>query len=358
MENNTPTAFDHLPAFQALEPEVKQKVLERFDSLPEEAKFQVMQRIKTPPSVQYAEPGLEDATVKDIGTMTLGLGSDDLNKGAEDIAEGLAASGTDPRLASAAGTAFKMIPEAIGLLTGGKAAKGIAKGAEAAAKDAAETGVGRAVRYVGEKEVRGLTEKQASLAIQQAEKRTLAQSMKSEAGKAIGEAEKAMDVGLNKTVSERIQRIVSNKKQLAKFADQASRLADKGADSLAATADKETLQFYRKTAQQGIKSAGESLDQTAKAKLYQINKVFGEALGKDNKEFGNALSRFKEMDQFIKDLPEQFNLEKKQLKLALEKARTRAVKEGHIRKMAGATALAGAAAGGGSYAARKLMGAK
>lgn len=351
-----PTPFDHLEQFKSLSPEVQGKIVERFQQLPEEDKQTVMSKINTPMQVRDADPGLENVSLTPLQKTAME------EQGPEDIATGLAAKGFDPKLAAAAGTAFRMIPDILMSLPAGKAAKPVLEGTEMAAKKGLEAGSSlvNAIKSTGSKEVERLTVKAAELPIKQAAKRELAEETRKVAGKAIGEAEKALNIGQANTSAAARRVAINTPEKIVKFADRADRLAQKGADKLAKMASPESLQFYRKTAEDALKKSGNTLAAESKNKLYAVKKVFTEAIAKTKEGtaagFDKAMQQYDDIQRVINELPKEAKREKQLLKVALEKAKRTASEQARTRKFAGGVAVTAATAAIGRGIAKKVTG--
>ncbi len=271
------------------------------------------------------------------------------------IAESLAGSGHDPKIAAAAGTAFQMIPDLLASLPMGGGAKLGVEGAEVAGKAAMESGVGQALRYTAEKKVGALTEAAAALPLKQAAKRELVQETVKTAGKGIGEAETKLGIAQKDSSAIARRVIIETPEKIEQFADKAARLAEKGSDKLAEIGNPETLQFYRKTAEDAIKKAGKTISSESRNKLYQAKQVFADAIGKTKEGadagFDKAMSTYKEIETVAKNLPKEAVKERQILKVALAQAKNEAKKQAMTRKIVGATVI-----GGGAFAAKKGFG--
>lgn len=276
----------------------------------------------------------------------------------EHIATGLAEKGIHPNIAATAGTAFQMIPDLLMTLAGGKGAKAGATVVKEGAEALGETAIGQALKGTGQKAVSALSEKAATLPLKQTLKKTLAESTQKEAGAAIGKAEKLLNIAQKDTSTAARRVVIATPEKMARFADRASRLAEKGADKLAEMASPETLQFYRKTAEDALSRAGKTISKEAKNKLYQTKQVFTEAIGKTAEgkaaKFNEAVSRYKEIGDVIKKLPAEAKREKQLLTLALQRAKGLAKSQAGIRDVAGKV-IGGAATGVGLGGAYKLF---
>lgn len=349
------TPFDHLEQFKSLSPEVQGKIVERFNTLPEDDRHTIMGKINTPMSARGTEgPGLQNVSLTPLQKTAME------EQGPEEIATGLVGKGFDPKLAAAAGTAFRMIPEALMALPGFKGGKAAVEGAEVAGKKLAETGIGKAIRYTGEKEVARISEKIAELPLKQTAKSELAKETLTEAGKGIGKAEKALNIGQSASSASTRRVNIDSPEAITKFADRAAQLANRGAEKLGKVGNPETLQFYRKTAEDALKKGGKTLSNETRNKLYQIEQTFGEAIGntKEGKEagFDSAMSTYKEIQEIIKRLPAEAKKEKQLLQVALVRAQNEAKKQARTRKLAGAGAVAAGVALAGRKAVNTLTG--
>lgn len=343
--------FDHLDNYKALPNEVKTKIMDRFNTLPDTDKETIMSKVNTPMGNRGYEKPLQDVS---ITPLTKG----EFQKTGEDVAAGMMTKGMinsniDPYIAATVGTTIAMIPHVAAAMVGPKGVKAGGEAATGMVEAAANTTVGKAIRQTGTKEAARLTEKIAEVPLKQTAKLEAATMLKKEAGKAIGEAEKGLEIGAKDFSSETMRRVTKSPDRVVRFAERATKLTEKGADWLADKANPEQLQLFRKTAQQSIKM-GKVVDDLTRSKLYEINKVFGEALGKKSTQFGEALGRYKEASAVLDGLPAQFTKEKQLLKLALTKAHNTAAAQMSLLKKLGygaGTALVGAV--GSSYG-RKL----
>lgn len=266
--------------------------------------------------------------------------SEIFNIAGENLAEKAAQSfPSHPQLAAAAGTAIQMIPHIVASLPMEKGAEMGVEGAKSASKAIADTSVGQALRGTGNKAVAALSEKMAELPINQGAKIAESQSLRLAAKKGIQTAEEKAGLGLTQ---------IQGKRELLSdaFAAKMARLADLGPEKLAQQANPETLQTLRKTVQMGFKEGGENAPLYAKA-----NKAFSDALGLQHPDIQDALSKYAQIEQVIKDLPAQATKEKQMLKLALVKARNLAKSQAGIRKTIGTVATVGI---GGAIAERLL----
>lgn len=337
-----PTAFDHLDSFKNLDNETKQAVLKKFNTLSPEDQQTVMAKIGTPPNVRYAEPGL---TPIEPVTDTLKKGLESYKANAPQLTDALTESGTmSPTMAKVVGKTFEHIPD---IAMAVDSAPSIAKAAVSGAKGAAELagsatdtlstklgGILDALKGTGQKQVAALTEKAAQLPITQSAKAEMAQGLRQAAKTGIQSAEEQAGLGLTN--------IQGNPKALNQtFAVRAAKLADMGPEALAEKMDSKTLQFMRKTSELGFKQGGADAPLYAKAK-----KAFTDALGLQQPEIKDALTKYQQIEQVISDLPAQFKKEKQALTLALTKARNLAKAQAPIRKTVQYMAGGGAAAAG------------
>lgn len=274
-----------------------------------------------------------------------GLADEGFNRGGEAIAEGLAPM-VGPNLAALAGTTFAMIPDAVSAFGGGvkPGAKGLRKVGEVVKEETKPVrrfvgDVVDAVKDTGAKEVSKLNVKKAELPLEQLAKREAAELSLKASGKEIQKAEEALGIGQKTRDTQSIASIIKSPEKLSKFADRASKLADKGADWLAERSTPEALQFYRKAAQDGAKAAGKTLPTEARNKLFQVNKVFTEAIGKTKEGsgagFDKAVNTYNEMDKLVRAMPKEFTKEKKMLEAALARAKALKERQAPLRKAAG-----------------------
>ncbi len=350
--------FDHMDSFKALDPDTQSQIMSKFNSMAPEDQQTVMSKANTPMGARGLEPGAQD-----ISTTPLVKG--EFQKTGEDVSakmmtKGMINANIDPYLAATVGTTIAMIPHVMAAMVGPKGAKTASEGADAIGEAVAESPITKAVMGTGKKEVAALTVQAAEAPIKNAAKSELANTVLKSAGNDIGKAEEAMHIDQSSTVTEAIRNVIKSPDNIAKFADKAGMLADKGADHLAQAASPETLQFYRKTAQAAINNAGDSLPQLSKNKLYNINKVFGDAIAKteEGKKAGYdvAMSKYSDAMKVVNDLPKQYAAQKRALKLALVHAQNLANSQAPIRKAIGWTTAGAAAAGGAGLIKKELTG--
>lgn len=146
-----PSAFDHLDSYKNLPEDVKVKINDKFNSLPEEDKQTIMQKINTPMGNRGFDAPLQDVSMTPLVQK-------DFN--AADVTQGLTESGINPKLAKAVGVTFEMIPpvtDAV-MTVGGAAslAKAGITSTPAMAEGIINSGVGKALRYTGAKEAERL----------------------------------------------------------------------------------------------------------------------------------------------------------------------------------------------------------
>ncbi len=342
-----PTPFDHDSDFRALPQEVKDKIVEKFNTLAPEQRQTVMNKINTPMQVRAEEPGLQNVSMTPLTQGEFQKTGEDVS--ASMMTKSMVNAKIDPYLAATVGTTIAMIPHVVTSLIGPKGSKTAGETAVAATEAVGSSSVMQALKGTGKKEVMALTEKAAELPLKQAAKKELVQTTLKEAGTDIGKAE--IELGIDKAHNSAALRrsVINNPDKLSRFADRGAKLAEKGADRLAELASPETLQFYRKTAQDGIGAAGRTLSKEAKAKLYEVNKVFTEAIGLSKeggaKAFGEASKRYGELQQVINNLPKEFVKQKRVLELALAKAKNLESSQSGIRKAVGYTGGAAASLG-------------
>lgn len=347
-----PSPFDHLDSFKKLDPEVQSKINERFSTLSPEDQNKIMSKVNTPmESRGFDEP------IKDISITPLTKG--EFQKTGEDVSahmmtKGMINASIDPYLAATVGTTIAMIPHVAAAMIGPKGAKKTVEGAEMAGKALAESSIGQAIKGTGKAEVARLTEKAAELPLKQTAKSNLAQETLQVAKKGIQTTEEKLGLGMDQMdLGSQFEKIVSNKQQLSAFANKASKMADMGVDKLSEM-NPSNLQTMRKIAQEGLKKGGENLNDLSRVQLSKAKKVFTEALEMAKPEIKDALSKYKDIQKVINDLPAKFKEEKQTLQLALVKARNLARKQAPIRKGA-AIVAGGALAATGAYEARKLI---
>ena len=263
-------------------------------------------------------------------------GPDLVNKGFDAVGakanEFLGSKGVNPNISAAVGTAIDLIPEAA------EASFGAIPGKRALVKAAGETVIGKAIRYTGDKEAEALAVKAAEMPIAQTAIREGKEVVKSAAGKAIGKAEEALGIAQKDTSTAARRAAINTPEKITKFADRAEKLAQKGADKLAKMASPETLQFYRKTAEDAIGRAGKTISNEARNKLYKTKQVFADAIGKTEKGakagFGDAMQKYKDAEVALKNLPKQFKAQADALKVEIVKAKNLAKEQARTRKKA------------------------
>lgn len=342
-----PTPFDHLEKFQSLPEEAKTKIVDKFNTYSPEEKEKIMQKINTPMGNRGYEKPLQDISVTPLTTS-------DFN--ASSVAEGLTPH-VGPQIAAKVGAAFEMIPPVIDTAVTVGGAAGLARAGLAATPAIAEgitsaaSTVGKALAQTGAKEAGVIGEKIAELPIKQTAVLRSAEVIKKEAGAALNAAEKELGIGLKDTSSKGLRNATKNPDKIAAFTDRAGRLADKGADWLAEHATPEQLQRFRKASQMAV---GKTADKATRARLYQINNTYGEAIALKHKGFSEGLSRIKEAEQVLKGLPAQFKNQKQVLNLALVKAKNEAAAQLRLLKRLGVGAGAATVLGIGSAVKNKL----
>lgn len=305
-------------------------------------------------AAEYATPG--------------GLAQKGFDFGGEKIAESLSPM-VGPNLAALAGTTFAMLPDAIGAFVGGvkpsaKAVKGLTDDAAELARPVTRK-VGEivdAVKDTGAKQVSKLQVEKAELPLKQIARKETLEASRSAAGKEIQKAEELLSIGQKTRRTEDIASIIKSPEKTAKFADRAAKLADKGPEWLAERASPEALQFYRKTAESAAKRGGNALPTEARNKLFQIKKVFTEAIGKTEAGkkagFDKASGSYNEIDKLVRNLPKEFDKEKKMLEATLARARALKEKQAPLRKGAGIVGRAvtyGAGATAAAAAIKKVV---
>ncbi len=282
---------------------------------------------------------------KDMPFSLQPVGREAFDVKGERIAEDLAPK-VGPHLAAAAGTAFALLPniaEAAVSIKGMGAAK---KGFTAAGEALAESTVGKAVRYTGEKGAAELTEKIAALPLKQTAKKELALGVKKTAQEGIQAAEKKAGIGLKTVSSEEIASVLKTPEKVAKYADRTLELANKG---MFDQASPKILNNTRETIKAAL--ADKTLPQGVKIKLMESQKVVNEAIAKNIPEVGEELSKFKDISKVIEELPSQFKREKQSMLLALKRMQNLAKEQARIRWKAGAGAVTAATA----LAGRKVL---
>lgn len=265
------------------------------------------------------------------------------------VTQGLVQSGTNEGIARAVGVTLgslvRFAPDAAEAALGMKGAKTVGK----AVGPLAETTVGKAIRYTGEKEAARLMEKKAAVeiaeatqvggttsaaervagmaekatkAVKQAAQKPIAKIRESlkelpiqqrrimesasdtllQAKNAIGQAEQELGIDLASLGTEMSDMMLKKPQDfLSKFGKIANNLSSK---TLSESADLKSLQLVRKTAERGAREA-RKLGQDA-AEFYRIEAHFRDAVANGNKKLGEALSRFKDASQSIKSLPQEF----------------------------------------------------
>ncbi len=289
----------------------------------------------------YAENPMVGAFRADQGLHTLA------DKGGGLIAKSLSNMGLDPNMAVAVGKAFSSIPTMAEMaagsnpgVEGGKAVLNAASAATGALKEGLG-GVVDAVKGTGNDAVAALTERQASLPLQQAAKKASLAELKTQAGAAIQAAEKKAGIGLSDTSTANIRSMIDTPAKITSFADKAGSLADKGAETLSQKATTNVLQMYRKAAEQAIEKAGPDMTPGALNKLYQTKQVFTDAIGLQHPEFAEAMGRYKDVVQAEKAMPGLNQTETLTNQLATVKAQNLARKQAAIRKGLGVAAVTG-----------------
>jgi hypothetical protein len=346
--------FDHMDSFQSLDPDTKDQITSKFNSMSPEDQQMIMSKANTPMQNRGLEPGAQDISLTPLTKGEFQKTGEDVS--AKMMTKGMINANIDPYLAATVGTTIAMIPHIVASLVGPKGAKTASEGASAITEAVAESPIAKAIMGTGTKEVAALTEKVAELPIRQVSKMTMAQGVKTAAKQGIQSAEESAGLGIDQLgAGSAFQKIVSNKEQLSAFAERAARITDMGAEKLAGSMDSRTLQTMRKVAQEGLKNGGENINDLSRVQLSKAKKVFSDALEMQQPELKDALSKYRDIEKVIQDLPARFKQEKQTLTLALVKARNLAASQAPIRKGA-AIVAGGALAGGGAYEMRKALG--
>lgn len=321
--------FDHMPEFQALDPDTKNQIMTKYQTLSPEDQQTVMSKANTPMQLRASE-GITETEGPITTALTLGVG------GTQAGVEGLG-------VAARVGRNIVKTPERTieaARAVGDLALEGV-RGLGGVIGKAAD-----AFKGTGAKAVANLTEKAAELPLKQAAKSEMAQGLRMEAKQGIQAAEEKVHLGLTD--------IQGDAKVLSPaFAAKAAKLADMGAETLASKMSSEALQTLRKTSDLGFKQGGADAPLYAKAK-----KVAADALGLQQPHIKEALSRYSEIEKVISELPASFKKEKATLKLALTKARNLAMEQKQTLKTTkelAKKAAVGAAAGLGFGVANKII---
>lgn len=326
-----PTPFDHMDSFKSLDPDTQKQIMDKFSSLSDEDKQTVMSKANTPMQLRASE-GATPIAGPITTALTLGVGG--ASEGAASELPAIARVGkniieTPAKTIEAARSIGEIALEGVKRIGGG-----IGEAANS---------IGNALKGTGEDAVAALTEKKASLPLEQAAKSNTLNIMQQAAKNEIQTAEEKAGIGLTNVQPN--QNVLS-----PAFAARAAKISDLGADRLAASMDSRTLQLMRKTTSLGFKQGG------AEAPLYaKANKVFTEALSKQQPEVGTALSKYNDIQKVINDLPDQFANQKQMLNLALAKAKNLA-KSQAVVKQAVKYAGGGTAAALGYNAVKKSLG--
>lgn len=288
------------------------------------------------------------------------------------IAEGLAEKGVHPAIAALAGRAFNTllnIPTA--------AAEGMATvvSPTGGAEMAAESALGKAVRFTGQKEADKIgldlaknsaeeaalnasrTQLKSSLAERLAKEQALADTTKqgmldtlnqqkargldelrqlpidrsakeaalnaakSQYGKDIGMAEKELGVGLdNPNISAFVRKNAGSNKAIGKFAAKYASLASRDVEELGQLSP-ETLQGVKKSAEQAYKrvASGATVDDLTKSQLLSIKSKFRDALALQNNKLGEAVSKYRDASQALEALPDEFSQKANVLRAGLQR---------------------------------------
>lgn len=229
-----------------------------------------------------------------------------LDKAGEYVAEKGAEKGMNPYVSAGLGTVTQMLPDiamgAEGIAKRALIAKSLKGGAEAvgktikapvkAAKELAFAPRAEEVAAAGKDKLVKISERQA-------DKLGLAREAEQAAKEGlIGAEEKA---GLHFQSTPEFESYLANPKKMADFSQKASRLAKLGPEQLAQQVEPQVLQTFRKIAQEGEKVSG--LSDIAKAQMREAKDIFTQALGKTNPEIGTELSRFREAQKVVKEIP-------------------------------------------------------
>lgn len=243
---------------------------------------------------------------------------------------GIPAAAAGAGLGAGAGTAGKqLILRALGDTEGvpqtmGEAAKEIGVNA---AKDAAITAAGGLVLKGGVRAARlgkalitkpsaieaGQLGKEAleEISSRGGQKLALARQTNEAAKKALIKAEEKGGFHFESTPEFEV--FVKDPKKLADFSQKIGRLAKKTPEELAQALDTQTLQRFRKIAQEGEKfsqaysrvNPEKALSDISESQLRQGKDVFTQALAIKDKGFGEALSRFRDTEKVVKEIPGQ-----------------------------------------------------
>lgn len=176
---------------------------------------------------------------------------------------------------------------------GGKALQGVGKGAMLAKDLITKPGAGE-VALAGKEAL-------MDVASRGAEKYALAQATKEAAKKGLIDAEEK--AGLHFLSTSEFEKAIADPKRVAKVAESLGRLANKTPEELSQLLSPEQLQNARKFAQEAEKVTG--LSDIAKSHLRFGKNQFAEALGKLKPEVGEQLSRFREADKVVGEIPGQ-----------------------------------------------------
>ncbi len=353
------TPFDHLDKFKTLPPEVQSKIVEKFNTLPDEDKQTVMGKINTPMANRGTEGGGLQSVEPITDTLSKGLKS--FKENAPLLSDALTEAGINPKLAQFAGKTFEHIPDIAMLAEGGPSAvKNTVKGAKAIGEAAMESSFGKALRYTGEKEAGKISEELAALPLRVTEDVTKGKEALTTAGKGIQKAEEVLNIGQKNTSVAGRRVSIDTPEKIVKFADRAEQLAQKGSDRLAEIGHPETLQFYRKTAEDALSKAGNTVAKETRNKLYAIKQTFTEAIGKTKEGieagFDEAMNKYKDIKKLVDALPAEATKEKRTLQLALQKAKNVAKQQARLRTTVGYSTGGAIALGVGKKAYDKVTG--
>lgn len=136
------------------------------------------------------------------------------------------------------------------------------------------------------------------------------------AGKAMGEAEQAM--GAQIKPDKRFEAVVRSPEKMAKVADRANRIAEKGADYVKENLKPQRIQLYRKLIQEG----GDKLSTFGKANAEKSREVFASVLSDTSTMFKEARGNFQQITKAIEELPAAQKAAKEGVKRQLIKAQS------------------------------------
>lgn len=252
-------------------------------------------------------------------------------------AEFAAKKGINPTLAAASGTAIQMIPDA---LLAAKAVKPLAKGAELVKS------IGKnLIKGPNAEEIAAAQQTLKELPIKLRQKTAILEELDKAARKGIGIAEEKAGLSMKE--------IPQVPKDVTGFANEMKVYSQYTPEQLKEVIPVERLQELKKIAQ--VAKRGNILPEE-QAFINQGVEKIDQAIAQTNPEIGQELSKFREIQDSLKSLPEETKAKKETLTALINKLKTEAKgsTSGKVRNLIG-TALRYGAIGGGLGGIHRLL---